>query len=143
MYYKKVLTGSNSTDAGFFSRSFRPSGLQMARVFCSYNNMLLGASLVPMWYQHGSSAPSWALLGALGARFGLSWPLLGLSGGARGAFMGPFLGHTCPHLVAMLNKVAPKRNACAHPAKSSARSKNTLSVHLLLKMLCGRPPPPP
>ena len=65
----------------------------------------------------------WAFRGALGTRLGNPWPLLGPSGGARGAFMGHFLGHTCPHLVAMLNKLAPNRNACAHPAKSSARSK--------------------
>ena len=53
--------------------------------------------------------------------------------------MGPFLGHTCPHLVAMLNKVAPKRNSCAHPATSSARYKNTLSVHLLSGSIAGGP----
>ena len=90
----------------------------------------LGSILVPLWCSWVALGVlwavwgrPWALRGALGTPLGNPWPLLGLSGGARGAFMGPFLGHTCPHLVAMLNKLAPNRNACAHPAKSSARSK--------------------
>ena len=118
--------------------------------FWSHFGTIWGLFLIPLWCSWVALGVLWAvwgrsraLRGALGTPLGNPWPLLGLSGGARGAFMGPFLGHTCPHLVAMLNKVAPKRNSCAHPATSSARYKNTLSVHLLLKMPCGRPPPPP
>ena len=96
----------------------------------------------PFWSPRGAPGSPLGCFGRFGGGPGRSrafflgfpwvpWPLLELSGGARGAFTGPFLGHACPPLVAMLNKVAPKRNACAHPAKSSARSKNTLSVHLL------------
>ena len=120
--------------------SFKIMYFQIFRTdrFWSHFGTIWGPILVPFWCSWVALGVlwavwgrPWALKGALGTPLGNPWPLSGLSGGARRAFMGPFLGHTCPHLVAMLNKVAPKRNARAHPAKSSARSKNTLSVHLL------------